>query len=59
MIEAKSTNQDYHCLVTNSNIISESDAPPSKGGLGNGFRPHELLEGAIATCINITTRMTA
>jgi putative redox protein len=59
MIETKSTNQDYHCLVTNSKIISDSDAPPSKGGLSNGFRPHELLEAALATCINITIRMTA
>ena len=59
MIETKSTNQDYHCLVTNGKIKVDSDAPPSKGGLSNGLRPHELLEAALATCINITIRMTA
>ena len=59
MIETKSTNQDYHCLVTNGKFTYDSDAPPSKGGLSNGLRPHELLEAALATCINITIRMTA
>jgi putative redox protein len=59
MIETKSTNQDFHCIVTNGKIAVDSDAPPSKGGLSNGFRPHELLEAALATCINITIRMTA
>ena len=59
MIETKSTKQDYHCLLTNGRITYDCDAPPSKGGLGNGLRPHELLEAALATCINITIRMTA
>ncbi len=59
MIKTKCTNKDYHCLVTNGKISIDSDAPPSKGGLSNGLRPHELLEAALATCINITIRMTA
>ena len=37
----------------------DSDAPIFKGGLGNGFRPHELLEAALASCISITIRMIA
>jgi putative redox protein len=59
MIETKSTNQDYHCLLTNGKFTFDSDPPPSKGGLSNGLGPHELLEAALATCINITIRMTA
>jgi len=33
-----------------------ADAPTTKGGAGAGFDPHELLEAALATCINIIVR---
>lgn len=32
---------------------------PDKGGGNQGFRPHELLEAALATCMNIHLRMYA
>lgn len=36
-----------------------SDAPITKGGCGAGFGPHELLEAALATCLNMAVRMQA
>lgn len=59
MIEVSSSNKDFHCRISNGTIICYGDAPISKGGLGNGLRPHELLESALASCINITIRMIA
>ncbi|MGH8323132.1 MAG: OsmC family protein, partial [Steroidobacteraceae bacterium] len=35
------------------------DAPVTKGGGARGLGPHELLEGAIAACINMAVRMCA
>jgi putative redox protein len=59
MIKSTSTETNYHCILSNDKMTLESDAPVFKGGLGNGFRPHELLEGALASCINISIRMIA
>lgn len=59
MIKSKSTIQDFHCELTNDRMTIDSDAPESKGGQYNGFRPHELLESALASCINISIRMIA
>lgn len=36
-----------------------ADTTSDKGGSGAGFRPNELLEAALASCINITIRMFA
>ena len=59
MIKTKNTNTDFHCVITNDRFSLDSDATIFKGGLGNGFRPHELLEAALASCISITIRMIA
>jgi putative redox protein len=59
MVKTKSTQNDFHCELTNEKMMIDSDAPIFKGGQGNGFRPHELLESALATCINISIRMIA
>jgi putative redox protein len=59
MIKTTSTNTDFRCLISNGPITFDSDAPVTKGGSGNGFRPHELLEASLASCINITIRMMA
>jgi putative redox protein len=53
MIRTKSTNTAFHCVLTNDKLKLDSDAPIFKGGPGNGFRPHELLEAALASCIRI------
>lgn len=44
---------------TNGDHASTADTTPDKGGANAGFRPHELLESALATCINMTLRMVA
>ena len=59
MIKSKSTELDFHCELTNNRLTVDSDAPEFKGGQYNGFRPHELLEAALASCINISIRMIA
>ncbi len=59
MIKTRSIGTDFYCILTNDKLTMDSDAPIFKGGLGNGFRPHELLEAALASCINITIRMIA
>jgi putative redox protein len=59
MIDASSTHKDFHCRISNGSITCDGDAPSAKGGLGNGLRPHEFLEAALASCINITIRMIA
>jgi putative redox protein len=59
MVKTTNTRNDFHCILTNGNVSVDCDAPVFKGGLGNGFRPHELLEAALATCINISVRMIA
>jgi putative redox protein len=33
--------------------------PVEKGGAGQGFGPHELLEAAFATCLTVTVQMYA
>ena len=50
---------DYQTQFTNGNYVSASDTTADKGGSGQGFRPHELLEAALANCMNITIRMFA
>lgn len=59
MIKSTSTEQDFHCELTNNRMTIDSDAPEFKGGQYNGFRPHELLESALASCINISIRTIA
>jgi putative redox protein len=59
MVKSKSIGSDFHCTLTNGQLMLDSDAPVRKGGLGNGFRPHELLESALASCMNISVRMKA
>lgn len=59
MIEAKSNDIRYQTQFTNKIHSAISDNTKDKGGNGSGFRPHELLEAAFATCMNMTLRMYA
>jgi putative redox protein len=36
-----------------------SDTTADKGGSHSGFRPHDLLEAALASCVNMAVRMCA
>lgn len=59
MIRADSQPTKYHTEFTNGEHIAMSDTTSDKGGANHGFRPHELLEAALATCMNMTLRMVA
>jgi putative redox protein len=49
----------FQAEFTNGDRTAAADAPVAKGGGGNGFGPHELLEAALATCLTMTVQMTA
>lgn len=59
MIQADSQDTRYQVRFSNRNHISFSDAGPDQGGQHKGFRPHELLEAALASSMNMTLRMAA
>lgn len=56
MIHAAIEDSGYRTSFTNGNTTSVADMPIAKGGSGEGFGPHDLLEAALATCIVITAR---
>lgn len=58
MIKFKSTNPKYQCYLDNEQSIIV-DITSNKGGSGSGIRPYELLEAALASCMNISLRMQA
>ena len=59
MIRANSQPARYLTQFTNGEHVCASDTTPDKGGGNLGFRPHELLEAALASCMNMTLRMIA
>jgi putative redox protein len=59
MIKAISEQPPYKTLFTNGKSVSFSDTTADKGGGGTGFRPHELLEAALASCMNMYLSMFA
>jgi putative redox protein len=56
MIVSSSDESRYKTLFTNGCHKSFSDTTSDKGGANSGFRPHDLLEAALACCMNITLR---
>lgn len=59
MIHSRSQPEKFQTEFTNGSHVSLSDATPDKGGANGGFRPHELLEAALASCMNMSLRMHA
>ena len=59
MITTHSKEPRYLVHFTNGTQQADADVPPIKGGQGAGIGPHELLEAALATCINMWIRMQA
>lgn len=59
MIEAKNEQPSYKTSFTNGKNVFIADTSPERGGTGEGFGPHELLEAALATCMNISVRIAA
>lgn len=59
MITARELGAGYRNSFGNGRITARGDMPADKGGDGDGFRPHELLEAALATCMSMTVRIAA
>jgi putative redox protein len=59
MIEATSEMPRYRTRISDGTHQATSDTTADKGGDGAGFRPHDLLEAALAGCMNMTVRMYA
>ena len=59
MIHTHSLEGAYKTAVENGRHELIADAPVSKGGGAAGFGAHELLEAALAVCINMAVRMYA
>lgn len=59
MVRAESAEAPYLTSFTNGMHRGSADNTSDKGGRGDGFRPHELLEAALASCMNMWLRMYA
>jgi putative redox protein len=59
MVTTESTPSPYVTIARNGRIAIQLDAPVAKGGGGEGFGSHDLLEASIAVCINMAVRMYA
>lgn len=57
----RTTNEEPRYLnkFSNGKGVGFADVSEDQGGTGISFRPHDLLEAALATCINISVRMYA
>lgn len=58
MIAANNSTSSTRTLVSSDGYSLPADTTPPKGA-GEGFRPHELLEAALASCTAITLRLVA
>ena len=59
MITTQNDKLCYKTFFTNGNHKGFSDTTEKNGGANAGFRPHDLLEAALATCLNMWVRMCA
>jgi putative redox protein len=59
MICAKSQLARYQTLFSDGEHEGVADTTADKGGEHAGFRPHDLLEAALAACVNMSVRMYA
>ena len=59
MIYARSQSARYQTRFTDGEHEDVADTTADKGGEHAGFRPHDLLEAALAACVNMSVRMYA
>jgi putative redox protein len=57
MITCNSLEGKFRCSTKVKEFEIVSDATIEKGGQGQGFRPHDILESAYASCLNIFVQM--
>ena len=58
-MRARSLPDRYAATFSNGDYSAPADTTAEKGGGDAGFRPHDLLEAALATCLTMTLRMAA
>lgn len=59
MITATNSTKPWAVQFTDGIHASSADTTPDKGGGDAGFRPHGLLEAALACCMTMTLSMYA
>lgn len=59
MITSTSLPEKYLASFTDGVHQALADTTPEHGGRSGGFRPHDLLEAAVASCLCIVVRMAA
>ena len=59
MVRADAEAPDYLTQLSSGDHRVFADVGPEKGGQGSALRPHDLLEAAFASCLQITMRMYA
>ncbi len=59
MITCTNLKAKYQTSASNGKAQMQMDAPVEKGGKEAGFKPQEVLEAAIAGCMNMWIRMYA
>jgi trans-aconitate methyltransferase/uncharacterized OsmC-like protein len=59
MVTTARTAARYGTTVTNGRVETTADTMKGSVGGSDGFRPHELLEAAVAACMNINARLKA
>lgn len=59
MMRCERQGPGYRVRFSNGTFEAFCDAPPDKGGGGQGFRPHELLEAALGSCTAMIVNLAA
>ncbi len=59
MITARSLEANYQVAFSDGAHTALADTSEDKGGGSSGFRPHDLLEASLATCLTMWLKMYA
>ncbi len=59
MVTCENEEARYRVVISNGTHQIFADTTDAHGGGGSAIRPHELLEGALAGCLNMVIRMYA
>jgi uncharacterized OsmC-like protein len=59
MVTTESTPRSFVTIARNGRVAVQLDAPIAKGGGGEWFGSHDLLESSVAVCVNMAVRMYA